>query len=79
MKTTIKLIFQGLSSGGIRLLSGILHSHLASRKMRLRHLRPINGTDAFEELPMIMADEGYDFNFQSSREPRLEGLLQKLR
>ena len=41
----------------------MLHSHLAGRKMRLRHLR--DG----RELPPILSDESYDFNFQRSRAP----------
>ena len=60
---------KGLPPDGIHLLSGVLHSHLASRKMRLRHLR--NG----RELPTIMEDNNYDFNFQSSRSPKHEVLI----
>ena len=54
---------QGLSPGGVKVLSGVLHSHLAGRKMRLRHLR------GGRELPPILSDESYDFNFQRSRAP----------
>ena len=54
---------QGLSPGGVKVLSGVLHSHLAGRRMRLRHLR------GGRELPPILSDESYDFNFQRSRAP----------
>ena len=62
---------QGLSPGGVKVLSGVLHSHLAGRKMRLRHLR--DG----RELPPILSDESYDFNFQRSRapSPQSEGVV----
>lgn len=49
---------KGLESGGIRILNGVLHSHLSGRKMRLRHIR--DG----KELPTILQDNHYDFNFQ---------------
>ena len=49
---------QGLSPSGVRVLSGVLHSHLAGRRVRLRHLR------GGRELPPLLADEAYDFNFQ---------------
>lgn len=41
----------------------MLHAHLAARKIRFRHIR--NGT----ELPTILEDNHYDFNFQASRQP----------
>ena len=43
------------------MISGILHSHLFGQKIRLRHIR--NG----KELPTILEDNHYDFNFQASR------------
>lgn len=43
----------------IFILSGLLHMHLAGRKIRIRHIR--NGT----ELEPVLADEHYDFNYQS--------------
>ena len=58
--------FQGIEKDGIQLLNGVLHSHLAARKMRIRQFR--NG----KELPIVMEDNHYDFNFQSSRQPRRE-------
>ena len=50
--------FQGLDSDGIYILNGVLHSHLAGRQMRLRHIRK------GKELPVILQDNNYDFNFQ---------------
>lgn len=57
---------KGLDGDGITILHGVLHSHLAGRKMRLRFIR--NG----QELPMIAEDNNYDFNYQVSREPPIE-------
>lgn len=54
--------FQGLTEG-VTILNGILHSHLAGRKMRLRHVR------GGKELPTILEDNNYDFNYQASRRP----------
>jgi len=56
----------GIEKDGIQLLNGVLHSHLAARKMRIRQFR--NG----KELPIVMEDNHYDFNFQSSRQPRTQ-------
>ncbi|KAG4066822.1 hypothetical protein HA402_012889 [Bradysia odoriphaga] len=50
---------------GIHVFNVLLHSHLAGRKLRLRHFR--DG----EELPWIATDDNYDFNFQQNR-PLLE-------
>ena len=60
---------QGIPETGIRIISGVLHSHLAGRKMRLRHVR--NGI----ELPVILEDNHYDFNFQASRVPKTETIV----
>jgi len=60
---------EGLPETGIKIISGVLHSHLAGRKMRLRHIR--NGI----ELPVILEDNHYDFNFQASRVPRSETIV----
>ena len=62
----VTFVFQGIRKEGIHLVNGVLHSHLAARKMRIRQFR--NG----KELPIIMEDNHYDFNFQSSRQPRAE-------
>ncbi|XP_068720678.1 DBH-like monooxygenase protein 1, partial [Montipora capricornis] len=47
-----------LPEGGINVIASGLHTHLAGRKVILRHIR--NGL----ELPEIARDEHYDFNFQ---------------
>ena len=60
---------EGIPETGIRIISGVLHSHLAGRKMRLRHIR--NGI----ELPVILEDNHYDFNFQASRVPKTETVV----
>jgi len=63
---TAECTSQGLPESGIKIVSGVLHSHLAGRKMRLRHIR--RGV----ELPVILEDNHYDFNYQASRMPRNE-------
>ncbi|XP_039286537.1 MOXD1 homolog 1-like [Nilaparvata lugens] len=50
-----------LPARGIKVVSVLLHSHLAGRKIILRHIR--DGV----ELPAIAKDENYDFNYQQSR------------
>ncbi|XP_073252711.1 DBH-like monooxygenase protein 1 [Porites lutea] len=47
-----------LPQGGINVFSALLHTHLAGRKAFLRHVR--GGV----ELPEIIRDDNYDFNFQ---------------
>lgn len=47
---------------GIKIISGTLHSHRAGRKMTLRHVR--NGI----ELPRIIEDDNYDYNYQQVRQ-----------
>jgi len=54
---------EGLPDSGIKIISGVLHSHLAGRRMRLRHVR--RGV----ELPVVLEDNHYDFNYQASRIP----------
>ena len=53
---------QGLAGldDGIHVFSVFLHTHLAGVSVVLRHIR--NGT----ELPPIMADKSYDFNYQTT-------------
>ncbi|KAH1015716.1 hypothetical protein HUJ04_007058 [Dendroctonus ponderosae] len=46
---------------GINVISVMLHSHLAGRKLKLRHIR------AGKELQPLAQDERYDFNYQQSR------------
>ena len=60
------LFLQSIPEEGIQILSGVLHSHLSGRQIRLRHIRQ------GQELPIILEDNNYDFNFQASRQP-LEG------
>lgn len=47
---------------GIKIISATLHSHVAGRKMKLRHVR--NGI----ELDRIVEDDTYDFNYQQVRQ-----------
>lgn len=47
---------------GIKIISGILHSHRAGRKMTLRHVRE------GKELPRIIEDDNYDYNYQQVRQ-----------
>jgi len=46
---------------GIRLVSVVLHSHLAGKKLRLRHIRE------GRELPPVAEDSNYDFKYQQAR------------
>lgn len=46
---------------GINIVSVVMHSHLAGRKMRLRHIR------GHKELSPIVEDNHYDFNYQQTR------------
>lgn len=47
---------------GIKIVSATLHSHVAGRKMKLRHVR-----DGME-LDRIVEDDNYDFNYQQVRQ-----------
>lgn len=47
---------------GIKIISATLHSHVAGRKMKLRHVR--NGV----ELDRIVEDDTYDYNYQQVRQ-----------
>ena len=42
-------------------MSAVLHSHLAGRGVRLRHVR------GGKERPVVFSDDSYDFNFQVRR------------
>nr|XP_018667095.1 DBH-like monooxygenase protein 1 isoform X3 [Ciona intestinalis] len=46
----------------IKLIGGMLHSHLLGRKLRLRHIYG-NGTEG----PFLLNDDNYDFNYQEMR------------
>ncbi|XP_018333725.1 MOXD1 homolog 1 [Agrilus planipennis] len=50
-----------MPKAGINVVSVLLHSHLAGRKLKLRHIR------GGKELPPIVQDDHYDFNYQQSR------------
>jgi len=50
---------------GINVFNILLHSHLAGRKLKLRHFR--DG----EELPWLSSDDNYNFDYQQNR-PLLE-------
>jgi hypothetical protein len=52
---------QTLPQTGIKLVSVVLHSHLAGKKIRVRHIRE------GRELPRIAEDNNYDFSYQQSR------------
>nr|XP_039269063.1 DBH-like monooxygenase protein 1 homolog [Styela clava]XP_039269064.1 DBH-like monooxygenase protein 1 homolog [Styela clava] len=54
-----RMAASGLSN--VTAFSVVLHSHLAGRKLRLRHIR--DGV----ELPYLGNDENYDFNYQEAR------------
>lgn len=47
---------------GIHIISATLNSHVAGRKMKLRHIR--NGI----ELDRIVEDDNYDYNYQQVRQ-----------
>lgn len=49
-------------SDGINIVSATLHSHVAGRKMKLRHIR--EGV----ELSRIVEDDNYDYDFQQVRQ-----------
>jgi hypothetical protein len=52
---------QNLPKDGVTLLSGLLHEHLLGSAVRVRQFR--NGI----ELPNILRDDNYDFNYQTER------------
>lgn len=47
---------------GIKIVSATLHSHVAGRKMKLRHIRE------GKELSRIVEDDNYDYDFQQVRQ-----------
>ncbi|CAL8109979.1 unnamed protein product [Orchesella dallaii] len=50
-----------IPEGGITLFNNLFHSHLAGRKMKLRHFR------GNTELPWVDVDNQYDFDYQQSK------------
>jgi hypothetical protein len=51
----------GLPPQGITVMNVLLHSHLSGRQIKFRHFR------SGQELPWILADQNYDFNFQQNK------------
>lgn len=56
----LKNILQMLPEEGVNVVSVVLHSHLAGRKMALKHIR--DGV----ELPRIAEDNHFDFDYQQA-------------
>jgi dimethyladenosine transferase 1 len=56
----------GFPADGINVFNVLLHSHLAGRKLKLRHFR--DG----QELPWVSVDDNYDFDYQQNRPLREE-------
>ncbi|XP_077980386.1 DBH-like monooxygenase protein 1 [Glandiceps talaboti] len=54
----------------LHIFAGVLHSHLAGHAIRVRHIR--DGV----ELPNILVDNHYDFNYQEMRTLREEVIIQ---
>ncbi|KAB0792970.1 hypothetical protein PPYR_12590 [Photinus pyralis] len=50
-----------LPRDGVNVVSVLLHSHLAGRRLKLRHIR------GDKELAPIAQDDNYDFNYQQAR------------
>nr|XP_045616431.1 uncharacterized protein LOC123769364 [Procambarus clarkii] len=50
-----------LPAGGLQVFQGLLHSHLLGRGLSLRHIREA------KELPPLLKDMTYDFNYQQTR------------
>ncbi|OXA56383.1 DBH-like monooxygenase protein 1 [Folsomia candida] len=55
-----------LPENGVALFNFLIHAHLSGKKLKVRQFR--NG----EELPWLINDEHYDFNFQATRPFRKE-------
>ncbi|CAL1540451.1 unnamed protein product [Lymnaea stagnalis] len=62
---------QGVGDQEIHIFANLLHAHLLGRKLRTRHFR--NGV----ELPPIMEDNSYDFNYQEMRKLKEERTIKK--
>ncbi|XP_064083982.1 MOXD1 homolog 1-like [Macrobrachium nipponense] len=52
---------QHLPEKGVNVFGAFLHAHALGRNMTLRHIR------GHKELPVVMQDLNYDFNFQETR------------
>lgn len=57
-----------LPSQGIKFFNVFLHSHLSGRKLKIRHFR----NDI--ELPWLIRDDHYDFDYQQNR-PLLDEVI----
>ncbi|XP_059175991.1 uncharacterized protein LOC131955763 [Physella acuta] len=64
-------IEESLGDTEIRVFANFLHAHLLGRKLRTRHVR--NGV----ELPPLMEDNNYDFNYQETRMLKEERVIKK--
>ncbi|XP_059175988.1 DBH-like monooxygenase protein 1 [Physella acuta] len=62
---------KGVGDTEIKVFANFLHAHLLGRKIRTRHFR--NGV----ELPPIMEDNSYDFNYQETRMLKEERVVKK--
>lgn len=62
LKSNVFFLQQTFPETGINVISAALHSHIAGRKMKLRHVR--NGV----ELDRIVEDDTYDYNYQQVRQ-----------
>lgn len=54
------IFFQMFPEGGVNVVSVALHSHLAGRRLSLKHIR------RGKELPTIVQDNHFDFEYQQS-------------
>lgn len=61
---------QMLPENGVNIVSVVLHSHLAGRKLSLKHVR------GGKELPRIVEDNNFDFEYQQSHTLEREVNLQ---
>ncbi|XP_059175984.1 DBH-like monooxygenase protein 1 homolog [Physella acuta] len=68
---TADCIAKGVGDTEIKVFANFLHAHLLGRKMRTRHFR--NNV----ELPPIMEDNSYDFNYQETRMLKEERVVKK--
>ena len=56
----------------IKVYAGLLHTHLTGVAMRVRHFR------GDKELPILLQDNSYDFNFQEIRTFKEEVTVKKV-
>lgn len=58
---------------GIKVIGGLLHTHLAGTQIFLHHYRK------GEELPLLLGDTNYDFNYQEIRMFKDEVIVKPVR